>query len=130
MSLLTTSQLADLAGITRRQAQRILDRGTPNLGARRTPGGHWEIPDSGAVRKWARNHRRWARNDGGKAINPPGKGGAIVTIQGINQGFQLWKRNVGPAIGRWNKDQLDAAISLLAPQAELHTELCRRRESL
>ena len=61
MSHLSSKQLAELARITTRQAQRILERGTPNLGATRTPGGHWIIPDSTEVRRWARKHQRWKR---------------------------------------------------------------------
>jgi len=59
MSHLSSKQLAELARITTRQAQRILDRGTPNLGATRTAGGHWIIPDTPEVRRWAREHQRW-----------------------------------------------------------------------
>lgn len=59
MSHLSSKQLAELAGLTTRQVQRILDRGTPNLGATRTEGGHWIIPDTPAVREWAAKKERW-----------------------------------------------------------------------
>jgi hypothetical protein len=59
MSHLSSKQLAELAGLTTRQVQRILDRGTPNLGATRTEGGHWIIPDTPAVRVWAAKKERW-----------------------------------------------------------------------
>ena len=69
MSHLSSKQLADLARLTTRQVQRILERGTPNLGATRTPGGHWIIPDTPEVRRWAREHERWK----GKLRQPQGK---------------------------------------------------------
>ena len=55
--------------MTTRQVQRILERGTPNLGATRTLGGHWIIPDTPEVRRWAREHERWK----GKLRQPQGK---------------------------------------------------------
>lgn len=69
MSHLSSKQLADLARLTTRQVQRILERGTPNLGATRTPGGHWAIPDTPEVRRWAREHERWKS----KLRQPQGK---------------------------------------------------------
>jgi hypothetical protein len=132
MSLLTSSQLAELARITRRQAQRILDRGTPDLGARRTPGGHWEIPDTPPVRAWARHHRKWKRGGGAKMslINPSDKSTAIVTIEGISQSFLLWRRKMASAIPSWGIKKIERAIELLAPMASLHAELCATRDRL
>jgi hypothetical protein len=63
MSHLSTNQLAELASLTKRQVQRVLEKGVPDLGATRTPGRHWIIPDTPAIRKWAKNHRRWKRGD-------------------------------------------------------------------
>jgi hypothetical protein len=58
MSHFTSSKLADLAGISRRHAQRLLEEGKIE-GASRTKGGHWRIPDTPKIRKWAENFSRW-----------------------------------------------------------------------
>jgi hypothetical protein len=51
MSHISTLQLSEMAGITKRHCQRLLIAGhVPN--AVRTSGGHWSIPDSAKVRKW------------------------------------------------------------------------------
>lgn len=53
MSLISTQELADLCGCTKRHLQRMISDGkVPS--AQRTAGGHWEIPDSDEVREWAR----------------------------------------------------------------------------
>ena len=59
ISRLSSKKLAEIARMTTRQVQRILDRATPDLGATRTPGGHWIIPDTPEVRRWAKNHEKW-----------------------------------------------------------------------
>jgi len=60
MSHFTTQKLADAAGITKRHCQRLLSSGKlDSLGAERRPGGHWQIPDSAAVRAWAAGFDRW-----------------------------------------------------------------------
>jgi hypothetical protein len=61
MTHLSTAELAKLAKVQKRQIQRILESGYPDLGATRTAGGHWVIPDTIKVRKWAMNHERWNR---------------------------------------------------------------------
>jgi hypothetical protein len=61
MTHLSTAELAKLAKVQKRQIQRILESGFPDLGATRTAGGHWVIPDTIKVRKWAMNHERWNR---------------------------------------------------------------------
>jgi hypothetical protein len=132
MSHLSTAQLAELARITKRQAQRILERGTPNLGASQTPGGHWIIPDTPAVRKWARHHQKWKRGGSAKksSLNADDKSVAIVTIEGIGQQFALWQRKTADAVPRWSERQISAAIALLEPQARLYSELVARRDAL
>jgi hypothetical protein len=80
MSHLSSKQLADLARLTTRQVQRILERGTPNLGATRTPGGHWIIPDTPEVRRWAREHERWK----GRPRQPQGKLEDHITPELLN----------------------------------------------
>jgi hypothetical protein len=51
MSHISTLQLSEMAGITKRHCQRLLIAGhVPN--AVRTSGGHWSIPDSAKLRKW------------------------------------------------------------------------------
>lgn len=61
MTLISTTQLAVIAGLRTRQIQRLLDKGVPGINATKSDGGHWIIPDTPAVRKWAKNHRRWKR---------------------------------------------------------------------
>lgn len=51
MSHISTAELARLTGYTPRHIRRIA--GTIS-GAVRTAGGHWQIPDSPAVREWCR----------------------------------------------------------------------------
>jgi hypothetical protein len=80
MSHLSSKQLADLARLTTRQVQRILERGTPNLGATRTPGGQWIIPDTPEVRRWAREHERWK----GRPRQPQGKLEDHITPELLN----------------------------------------------
>jgi hypothetical protein len=98
MTLITPSQLAALAKVKTRQVQRILDRGTPDLGASRTPGGHWVIPDTPEIRKWAKNHRRWKRVR--HAITPPDPVDDNVVTHHEN-GKLSWRDGV--TIGEWRK---------------------------
>ncbi len=56
MSHISTQQLSEMAGITKRHCQRLLIAGhVPD--AVRTSGGHWSIPDNAKVRKWYANQR-------------------------------------------------------------------------
>jgi hypothetical protein len=56
MSHITTLQLSEIAGITKRHCQRLLVAGrVPD--AVRTNGGHWMIPDNAKVRKWCKKTR-------------------------------------------------------------------------
>jgi hypothetical protein len=131
MSHLSTLQLADLAGITKRQAQRILERGTPDLGASRTDGEHWVIPDTPAVRKWAKGYQRWRRGGLPKAnVNGPHAMAAFVTLESVGGWFAVWRRNTAPKFDQWEKDQLDRAIALLEPMAQVHAELVAKRDAL
>ena len=131
MSHLSSKQLAELARITTRQAQRILERGTPNLGATRTPGGHWIIPDTPALRKWARKHQRWKRGGSAKksGLNPKDKSYGIVTIEGMSMSFELWQRKMRDEIARWDKRRIERAIELVEHMARLHAELLARLKS-
>jgi hypothetical protein len=129
MSHLTTSQLAAAAGITRRQVQRILDAGdVPELGAIRTPGGHWRIPASPAATKWAKGFNRWAgrgnaKNSGLNRAGEIDKSHAIITIEGMAQSFDLWHRRMSPVIETWSAGQIDQAVKLLSRQARVHAQL-------
>ncbi|MFZ9938157.1 MAG: hypothetical protein ACO3JG_14040 [Luteolibacter sp.] len=133
MSLLTTAQLAEMAGITKRQLQRILDAKKVDLGARRTPGGHWEIPDTLTVRRWAKRHRRWKRPSTGIQLNPGDKSRVLVTIEGISCSFNLWHRKMADEIPQWNERQMEAALQLMDEQARVHAQikqqLQRRRQN-
>jgi hypothetical protein len=66
MSHLPTAQIAVLSGITKRQVQRLLVSGEIP-GAERTPGGHWRVPDTKELRRWAKNFQRW----NGKPVKLP-----------------------------------------------------------
>jgi hypothetical protein len=133
MSLLTTAQLAELAGITKRQLQRILDAGKVDLGARRTPGGHWEIPDTLTARRWAKRHQRWKRPSTGIQLNPADKSRVFVTIEGISCSFNFWHRKMADVIPHWNERQMESALQLMDEQARVHAQikmqLQRRRQS-
>jgi excisionase family DNA binding protein len=54
MSHLSTTELATLAGFSKRQVQRMAANGEIP-GAQRTTGGHWKIADSPELREWVRN---------------------------------------------------------------------------
>jgi hypothetical protein len=132
MSHLTTSQLAAKAGITRRQLQRLLDGGdVPELGAVRTPGGHWRIPDSPAATKWAKGFKRWAGKGNAKksGLNRKWTGGitdksvGFLSIEGISMSFDLWHRGMQRRMQMWDVDKVDKAIKLLSRQARVHAEL-------
>jgi hypothetical protein len=137
MTLISTTELAKIANVEKRQIQRILERGVIDFGATKTPGGHWEIPDTVKVRRWAKNHERWKRggsakksglnNSSGKSYD---KSHAIVTIEGISHSFALWYRGMAPKMERWEGRQLDAAIALLDQQARVHAELVAKRDKL
>lgn len=48
-------------------------------------------------------------------LNPEDKSGAIVTIEGISQSFQMWNRKMAPQIESWDQGKLTKALALLAP---------------
>lgn len=132
MSHLTTSQLAEKAGITRRQVQRLLDGGdVPELDAVRTPGGHWRIPDSPAAKKWAKGFKKWKGRGNAKTSGlnakwtqgAPDKSHAIVSIEGLARGFDLWHRRMQRRIELWDTDKIDKVIALLSRPARVHAEL-------
>lgn len=129
MSHFTTSQLAEKAGITRRQVQRLLDGGdVPELDAVRTPGGHWRIPDSPAAKKWAKGFKKWkgrgnAKTSGLNRVEALDKSHGIITIEGMSLSFDLWHRRMSPVIKTWSAGQIDRAIELLSRPARVHAEL-------
>lgn len=60
MSHLPATELAKLAGISRRHLLRIIDLGeTKEMIAEKTPGGHWRIQDTPELRLWAKDFSRW-----------------------------------------------------------------------
>lgn len=122
MSHLSTIQLAEMAQISKRQVQRLLDQGVTGLDATRTAGGHWQVADTAAARKWAKNHVRWNKGRGAN-LRASDKSGGIVTIEGISQSFDLWHRKMAPMMGGWNQKQIQAAAKLLERQAKLHAAL-------
>jgi hypothetical protein len=50
-----------------------------------------------------------------------GKGTAIVTIQGIRQSFDIWRRKV--AVDKWNTNDRKKACELLRPMVEFYDHL-------
>jgi hypothetical protein len=131
MSHLTTQQLADLAGITKRQTQRVLDRGTPDLGASRTDGGHWVIPDTAAVRSWAKDHQRWRRGGLPKGnVNGAFGRAAFATLEGVATQFAMWRRHNAAHFDQWDKARLDRGIALLDQQVLAHAQLVALRDQL
>ena len=75
MSHITTQQLSEMAGITKRHCQRLLIAGhVPD--AVRTSGGHWSIPDNAKVRKWIAKQKNNKHERKAVAI-PPTKANQI-----------------------------------------------------
>jgi hypothetical protein len=56
-----------------------------------------------------------------------GKGTAIVTIEGIRQSFDLWRRKV--AVDRWKSDDRKKAAELLRPMVEFYDFLLSQEAS-
>jgi hypothetical protein len=50
-----------------------------------------------------------------------GKGTAIVTIEGIRQSFDIWRRKV--AVDKWNTNDCKKACELLRPMVEFYDHL-------
>jgi hypothetical protein len=50
-----------------------------------------------------------------------GKGTAIVTIEGIRQSFDMWRRKV--AVDRWESNDRKKAAELLRPMVEFYDYL-------
>jgi len=57
-----------------------------------------------------------------------GAGSRIVTIESLNQGLNTWKRKMGTKIEDYNIIDLDKAILLLEPFADLLETLRSMRE--
>jgi hypothetical protein len=86
MSHITTLQLAEMAGITKRHCQRLLVAGdVPD--AVRTSGGHWSIPDNAKVRKWCKTMR--AEKHQRPAVKLPAKRKAIERRPAVPIGNEL-----------------------------------------
>lgn len=65
--------------------------------------------------------------DAKPSLNPADKTKAIVTIEGINQRFLLWKRKMDEEVTAWDSTRLNAALNLLEP---MEKEAQRIRELL
>lgn len=52
-----------------------------------------------------------------------GKGTAIVTIEGLHQGFSIWRRKMDQSIPKWNSDDRKKACELLRPMVEFYDYL-------
>ena len=55
-----------------------------------------------------------------------GKGTAIVTIEGIRQSFDMWRRKV--AVDRWESNDRKKAAELLRPMVEFYDFLLSQEE--
>jgi len=132
MTLISTAKLAELSGLRKRQVQRILERGTPDLGATRAPGGHWVIPDTPKVRRWAKNYQRWQRGGSAKAskMDAPGKFKGLITIEGIAMSFTLWHRKMADIIPQWDDDQMRHFLKIVEPMEQFHARMIELRERL
>ena len=63
-----------------------------------------------------------------KAINPPDKSRAVLTIEGISQSFSLWQRKMADQLPTFSRDQAQRAVELLEPMAKQYEELKRMIE--
>jgi hypothetical protein len=52
-----------------------------------------------------------------------GKGTAIITIEGLYQGFSIWRRKMNDSIPKWNSEDRKKACELLRPMVEFYDEL-------
>jgi len=52
-----------------------------------------------------------------------GKGTAIITIEGLYQGFKIWRRKMDTSIPKWNSEDRRKACELLRPMVEFYDEL-------
>ena len=57
MSHLSTTQLAELTGFSKRQIQRMAANGEIP-GAKRTSGGHWQVADTSELSGWIERFRK------------------------------------------------------------------------
>ena len=87
MSHITTLQLSEMAGITKRHCQRLLNAGRGPDDAVRTSGGHWSIPDNAKVRKWCKGMQ--AEKHQRPAVKLPAKRKAIDKRPAVPVGNEL-----------------------------------------
>jgi hypothetical protein len=52
-----------------------------------------------------------------------GKGTAIVTIEGLHQGFSIWRRKMDQSIPKWSSQDRKKACELLRPMVEFYDYL-------
>jgi hypothetical protein len=52
-----------------------------------------------------------------------GKGTAIVTIEGLHQGFSIWRRKMDTSIPKWTTQDRKKACELLRPMVEFYDYL-------
>lgn len=86
MSHISTQKAADLAGISKRHLQRLLNAGGVVPSATRTSGGHWRIENDSSFQNWAKSYKRWD----GKSRNA---------------------KDTGIALGRWTDTKKRAKAS-------------------
>lgn len=135
MTHISTAELAEMAQVKKRQIQRLLEKHGKRLGATKTDGGHWLIPNSARVRNWAKNHKPWQRDarksrKPSKSINPSDNSVKMVTIEGISLMFDMWLRKVGNKIPCWDETQIKQAMALLDLQAGTYEYLAKRLQEL
>lgn len=127
---LSRSDIQKMSGASTATISRALRNGMIR-GAYRHDGLHWRIPMSPSVTAWCKDQKRIQKlrtlpparlNDG------LGAGSRIVTLEGVWQLFNIWKRKMGTKIDDYNITDLDKAILLLEPFADLLQTLRSMRE--
>ena len=129
-TILSRSDIQKMSGASTATISRALRNGMIR-GAYRHDGLHWRVPMSPSVTTWCNDQKRIQKlrtlpparlNDG------LGAGSRIVTIESLNQGLNTWKRKMGTKIEDYNIIDLDKAILLLEPFADLLETLRSMRE--
>ena len=140
--------------VTPRQFRRYIDAGLiPKSWIEKNANGHflfyppkntkWEAMRQ-RIEQWVglRYKRGWKKRPKkqGKWINPSDKSTAIVTIEGLSQGFQLWVRKMFPEIIHWDRMRMTELYKLLfeagclfmwvEKQADTHGRLSKHRQAM
>jgi len=127
---LSRSDLQKMSGASPSTISRALKNGRIR-GAFRHDGLHWLIPMTPSVTDWCKDQKRSQQlrvMPKARLNRGLGKGTAIITIEGLNQGFTTWQRKMGNKIEQYTITELDKVILLLEPFEELLQSLRTLRE--